>query len=227
AHSPAFIVDCSAGPNRHWQKYPLEKFPALQDFIRRRYRAVESGQFVPQGFRLFQRLDAGGQAVAAADPAELPAEVLATLKIGTAGSGLKAARGTAPNGASLSMVDGRLEYFAHAPSALVYQVPAGATALRGGFGLKPGAYATENKGPTDGAEFTIRWRPAGGNDRVLFHRLLRPREEAADRGVQSFRVELPANARGGELELVIHPGPADNPASDWTFWTDLTLESFL
>lgn len=28
----------------------------------------------------------------------------------------------------------------------------------------------------------------------------------------------------GELELAISPGPTDNPASDWTFWTDLLLE---
>jgi 4-amino-4-deoxy-L-arabinose transferase-like glycosyltransferase len=227
ARPPAFIVDCSAGPNRHWQKYPLEKFPSLLDFIRHRYRVVESGQFVPQGFRLFQRLAPGEQATASASPADLPAEVLSTLQLGTAGSGLKPVRASVPNGANLSMVEGRLEYFAHAPSTIVYPIPAGATALRGGFGLKPGAYAAENKGSSDGAEFIVRWRPAGGNDRILFHRLLRPREESMDRGVQSFRVELPANAGGGELELVIHPGPADNPASDWTFWTDLTLESFL
>jgi 4-amino-4-deoxy-L-arabinose transferase-like glycosyltransferase len=226
ARPPVFIVDCSAGPNRHWQKYPLENFPPLLDFIQRRYRAVESGQFVPQGFRLFQQLAPGEQA-GAANPADLPDEVLSTLKLGTAGSGLNPVRARAPNGANVSMVEGRLEYFAHSPSLLVYQIPAGATALRGGFGLKPGAYAAENKGSTDGAEFVIRWRPTGGNDRILFHRLLRPREEISDRGVQSFRVELPANGHGGELELVISPGPADNPASDWTFWTDLTLESFL
>jgi hypothetical protein len=122
------------------------------------------------------------------------------------------------------MVEGRLEYFAHAPSRLVYRIPAGAGVLRGGFGIEPTAYAPENKYPTDGAEFVIRWRPAAGGERVLLQRLLRPREEPADRGVQSFRVQLPPGG-GGELELAISTGPLGNPASDWTFWTDLLLEN--
>jgi hypothetical protein len=122
------------------------------------------------------------------------------------------------------MVDGRLEYFAHAPSELAYEVQAGATALRGGFGIRPAAYAPENRGPTDGAEFIVRWRDAAGQEQILFRRLLRPRDEAGDRGVQSLRVALPPGP--GRLSLRISPGPTDNAASDWTFWTDLTLETF-
>lgn len=224
---PVFIVDCSAGPNRYWQKYPLEKFPALRDYIRHHYRVVEAGQFVPQGFRLFQRRAPGESTPATGSLSELPAEVLSTLALSTVGTGLKPFRASAPNGTNVSMVEGRLEYFAHAPSQIVYQLPAGATALRGGFGLKPGAYAPTNAGATDGAEFVIRWRPVGGNDQILFQRHLRPREEITDRGIQSFRVELPTNRTGGQLELVITPGPAENLASDWTYWTDLTLERFL
>jgi len=121
-------------------------------------------------------------------------------------------------------VDGRAEYFAHAPSRLVYRIPAGATRLRGGFGIKTAAYTADNPAPTDGAEFIIRWRSAAGEEKTLWHRLLRPREEAADRGGQSFRVELPAGA-GGEMILLIEPGPADNAASDWTYWSDLILET--
>lgn len=223
ARPPVFIVDCSAGPNRHWQKYPLEKFPVLRDFIDRRYKVVEGGWFVPQGFRLYGLRSAAEQAEAQAGPPELPAAVTSTLKLGTVANSLVPIGASAPNGAQLSMVEGRLEYFAHAPSSIRYRIPAGLGALHGGFGIRPGAYAPENKGPTDGAEFVIRWRPAGGEERVLLRRLLRPRENPADRPVQSFRVEL-APAAGGELELAISPGPADNNASDWTFWTDLLLE---
>jgi 4-amino-4-deoxy-L-arabinose transferase-like glycosyltransferase len=219
---PVFIVDCSAGPNRHWQKYPLEKFPVLQEFIDRRYRVVEGGWFVPQGFRLYQRRSAAEQAAAEAGPAQLPAAVAATLKLGTVSDPLAPIRATAPNGAQFAMMEGRGEFFAHAPSALVYRIPAGIGALQGGFGIRPAAYAAENHGPTDGAEFIIRWRPAGGGERILLRRLLRPRENPADRPVQSFRVEWAPT--GGELELAISPGPADNNASDWTFWTDLLLD---
>ncbi|SDS25350.1 4-amino-4-deoxy-L-arabinose transferase [Opitutus sp. GAS368] len=224
AVQPAFIVDCSAGPNRSWQKYPLETFPALRDFIAVRYRVVEAGQFVPQGFRLYQlrRPDEPRETAPAAP--DLPPAVRATLAIGTISQPLPPVQASAANGAGFSMVDGRAEYFAHAPSRLVYQVPAGVTKLRGGFGLRPGAYAATNPAPTDGAEFIIRWRPAGGSEQTLLRRLLRPREAAADRPVQSFRVDLPGGA-GGELLLLIEPGPAGNPASDWTFWTDLLLET--
>jgi hypothetical protein len=121
-------------------------------------------------------------------------------------------------------VDRHLEYFLHAPSSLVYRLPANAAYVRGGIGMRPGSYAPENRGPTDGAEFIIRWRPDGGEEQVLFRRLLRPRDEPADRTVHPFRVALPPH-RGGELELVIGPGPYENTASDWTYWSDLLLET--
>ena len=221
---PAFIVDCSAGPNRHWQKYPLEKFPRLHDFIRRHYQVVEAGQFVPQGFRLFQRRVWEAPAEATLDPAELPAEVTSTLKLSTVAAGLEPVRARAPHGVNRAMVDGRLEYFAHAPSSIVYRLPSGGGALRGGYGIKPAAYAPENTTPTDGAEFIIRWHPAAGGDQVLLRRLLRPLEEPADRGRQSFQVELPAGP-GGELEIIITAGPAEVATSDWTYWSDLVLET--
>lgn len=223
AAPPAFVVDCSAGPNRHWDKYPLDTFPALRDFLRARYRIVEAGQFVPQGFRLFQRRAPGEAVVAPANEPELPPEITSTLKLGTVSSGLAPIRASAPHGASRSMVDGRLEYFAHAPSSIVYRLPGGG-ALRGGYGIKPAAYAPDNPTPTDGAEFIIRWRQPDGRETILLRRLLRPREEPADRGVQSFRVELPVGP-DGELELVIATGPAENATSDWTFWSDLLLEA--
>ncbi len=221
AARPAFIVDCSAGPNRSWQKYPLETFPALRDFVAAHYRVVEAGQFVPQGFRLFRRRGPDEPPETAAP--ELSAAVRTTLALGVSGRPLPPASAAAVNGAGFSMVDGRAEYFAHAPSRLVYPVPAGATRLRGGFGIRPAAYAATNAAPTDGAEFIIRWRPAGGAEQTLLRRRLQPGTEASDRAVQSFRVDLTGGA--GELELLIGPGPAGNPASDWTFWTDLLLET--
>ena len=149
---------------------------------------------------------------------------IATLALGTAEAPLTFVRGSAQYGSDLSFVEGHLEHFAHAPSQLVYRPAAGATVLRGGFGLRPPAYAPANQHPTDGAEFIVRWRAADGTAQVLFHRLLRPREQAADRGLQLFRVDLPRPA-GGELEFVTDPGPDGNAASDWTYWSDLQLEN--
>jgi 4-amino-4-deoxy-L-arabinose transferase-like glycosyltransferase len=225
ASRPAFIVDCSAGPNRHWQKYPLGKFPPLHDYVQQHYKVVEAGQFVPQGFRLYQRRRDDEPVEATPAMPELPTAVASTLSLGVLGPPLPPVHASAPHGASFSMVDGRAEYFAHAPSSLVYRIAEGPGALRGGFGLRPGAYAAENRAPSDGAEFIIRWRQPGGKEQVLLRRLLQPGREAGDRGVQSFRVDLPPE-RPGELLLVIEPGPTGNPASDWTFWTDLILETF-
>lgn len=50
---PTFIVDCSVGPNRWWQKYPLSTFPELQAFITAHYALAEPDQFSGQGFALY------------------------------------------------------------------------------------------------------------------------------------------------------------------------------
>jgi hypothetical protein len=115
-------------------------------------------------------------------------------------------------------------FFAHAPSRLRYPLPSGVKSIRGGMGFRPGAYAPDNAHPTDGAEFRVVWLPASGSARLLFHQLLRPGQNAADRGVVPFAVELPSGA-DGQVEFVIDPGPTGSPASDWTYWADLALET--
>ncbi len=224
ATRPVFVIDCSAGPNRWWNKYPLSTFPELAEFLRQEYEVVEAGQFVPQGFRLFQRRPPGPRVETTQKADALAPETAALLKLGMVTAGLEPGRASAPHGANRSMVEGRLEYFMHAPAALTYRVPAGGGRLRGGFGMNPAAYAADQPAPTDGAEFIISWRPAGGAAQVLLRRLLRPREEPADRDTQSFQVGLPAGP-GGDLEFVITPGPAQNATSDWTYWSDLLLET--
>ncbi len=49
---PTFIVDCGVGPHRSFSKYPLARFAPLQEFVSRNYVEAESGQFLPQGFKL-------------------------------------------------------------------------------------------------------------------------------------------------------------------------------
>lgn len=144
--------------------------------------------------------------------------------LGSAEAPLHFVRGVAPFGAELSAANGVLEYYAHAPSTLTYRCPAAVTKLRGHFGIYEGAYAANNQHGSDGVEFLVRWRAPDGTEQVVFRRLLQPRENAADRGVQAFAVALPAGS-GGELEFVTGAGPAGNSASDWSYWRDLRAEN--
>lgn len=148
----------------------------------------------------------------------------AALPLGSPQLPLDFVRGQAPFGAQLSQVEGKLEYYVHAPARLVYRPADGATVLRGSFGFYDGAYAPENASPTDGAEFIVLWHARDGREHTLFHRRLNPRENPTDRGLQEFTVHLAADA-AGELEFVTSPGPVGNSSSDWTYWRDLRLEN--
>lgn len=73
---PAFFVDCSAGPNRFWQKYPLGKFPALKAFVDAHYVRADPDQFHGQGYDLYILRDTARRAPlrpSASSPAQLAA----------------------------------------------------------------------------------------------------------------------------------------------------------
>lgn len=55
---PTMIVDCSVGPHRRFQKYPIENYPALREAIARHYVEFEKRPFVHRGFRVFLLKDA-------------------------------------------------------------------------------------------------------------------------------------------------------------------------
>lgn len=223
-HSPQFIVDCSVGPNRHWDKYPPQDFPLFDRYLQQHYTQIESEQFVPQGFRLFERRTPSD--IEPSNKTErLPKSQIAPLTIGVTTTPLTPRWGEARFGVATYMKDGRKQIFAHAPSHLVYNIPPETSALRGGIEIGEGAYAPDNANPTDGAEFIIRWRPSNSEPVVLLRQLLRPKTNLSDRGLHSFYVKLPPH-NGGELELITTPGPTENNASDWTFWSDLTLEKY-
>lgn len=323
---PAFVIDCSVGPHRRFEKYPIKAFPVLHEYVRTRYAEVDSQQFVPQGFRLhlirdearaapvplasaprapdralpppriqadrtvalapvdvrieardpdarLQRIElridelvagalsfppssgftctfsvpfdqhgpgahrlqsvavgAGGISSASAtlevtaEDAVVPPEAQAVFAIPVAAEVVPPLDVRAPFGPSVSVEEGRRVYSLHAPAVLSYAA-GGAVRLKGGFGIRPGAFQRDNASPTDGAEFTIAWQDGSQDRHVLFRRLLRPLEQPEDGAHQTFIVELPPEARGGRLELAIHPGPAGNAASDWTYWSDLVLET--
>jgi len=112
----------------------------------------------------------------------------------------------------------------HAPSLITYTVPANTKVLRGRFGIFPGAYAPENRAPTDGATFIVRAFDAAGKPHVLLEQFLDPVRNSANRPAQPFRVELTPALGAVRLELEITPGPSGSAASDWTYWSDLVLE---
>jgi len=53
--SPRFIIDSSAGGHRHFDKYPIENFPLLRDWIEKHYVEIESQIYVGHGFRVWVR----------------------------------------------------------------------------------------------------------------------------------------------------------------------------
>lgn len=114
----------------------------------------------------------------------------------------------------------------HAPSLVRYELPVGVSSVRGHFGILPGAYAPENKAPTDGALFLVRIVNEHGKSRDLFSRLLDPARVVSDRASQSFRVAWDPRETHMTLELEIAPGPNGSASSDWTYWSDVILEAY-
>jgi hypothetical protein len=106
---------------------------------------------------------------------------------------------------------------AHPPSAIEFKMDVPASRVSGRFGLAANSYKPPNR--TDGAEFILEWVANNGDATRIFYRLLQPATVEADRGFQSFDVELPKG--GGRLILRTTPGPANDLSFDWAFWTDV------
>ena len=117
-------------------------------------------------------------------------------------------------------IDGQPAMVMHAPSEMEFELPRGATEVSGAFGYVRGAY--ENGGRTDGAEFRVVWTN-GSEQAVLFSRRLTPRENPADRGLQTFHAGLKDFA-GGQLRLEVNPGPNHDNGWDWTAWTGIEIK---
>lgn len=114
---------------------------------------------------------------------------------------------------------GRPTWLCHAYSAVRFPLPKlDQLQLDVGYGLPPGAHEHADAS-TDGVEFVIQLQPRDGTPIVLHRRLLDPRNNPADRGLQTVRLKLPALNEGDGLVLVTHPGPAYSTAYDWSYWT--------
>ena len=111
---------------------------------------------------------------------------------------------------------------AHPANELVFPAPPGARRLRAGFGLLPGAYADSAK-HTDGVLFEVLRQTPEGQFQLLVERLLTPATRESDRGTQEFDLELPAGIVG-DLILRTGPGPANDLAFDWAYWSFVTIK---
>lgn len=117
------------------------------------------------------------------------------------------------------LIDKRKVMILHAPSEMIFDVPAGAKEMQGYYGFIPGAYS--QGGRTNGAEFVIYWT-AGGEPTILHERYLDPVKRMSDRGIQKFSISLPRDT--GQVFLRINPGPYGEYAFDWTGWTGIEFK---
>ena len=123
------------------------------------------------------------------------------------------------NAPNEDIIDGRTVMIMHAPSQMIFEVPAGATMIQGDFGFVPGAY--QNGGRTNGALFTVYW--TDGSDRFVLHeRYLDPVPRLNDRGLQHFSAKLPKGT--GNVIMRIDPGEFGEYAFDWTGWTGIEFK---
>jgi hypothetical protein len=104
---------------------------------------------------------------------------------------------------------------AHAPSRLTIAPPPAATAVELSFGLADECIDPGTR--TDGVVVLVYTLEPGEKRRLLYQRTLDPVANAADRGVQTVRVDLPHGDRG-PLVLDVSTGVTGNLSYDWFYW---------
>jgi hypothetical protein len=108
----------------------------------------------------------------------------------------------------------------HAPSEMVFEIPAGASIISGKHGFVPGAYT--NGGKTNGADFIVAW--SDGRDMIeIYRRRLEPLKTVEDRGLLSFQLDI-SKFKGGKLYLRTGVGEFNDAGWDWTAWTDIEIK---
>ncbi|MBS0662186.1 MAG: hypothetical protein JSR48_02905 [Verrucomicrobia bacterium] len=124
---------------------------------------------------------------------------------------------SAPYPTDILIEDNREVLLAHPPSKIEFDLDRHARHITGKFGLVKNAYSNGNT--TDGVVFTIEWVNSRGEVSTEFERYLRPLTIPKDRGAQSFDLTLPES--GGHLIFRTGPGPANDIAFDWAYWSEV------
>jgi hypothetical protein len=112
-------------------------------------------------------------------------------------------------------------FLAHSPTELEFAVPWDATTLTLEFGMITEAY-TQHR--SDGVEIVVESAEANGARHECWRRRFNPRDEPADRPLQTATIRLPA---GKERRLYIStlPGPAGDPSYDWVYFSQIVLRA--
>ncbi len=110
---------------------------------------------------------------------------------------------------------------AHAPSKFVYDCPPTMKRLTFSFGMDEASYQQPGDTGTNGADVVVSFQYPEGGTTQLYWRYLNPRSVGRDQGRQTAEVDIPPHPGGGHLIFQFLPGPQNDPAYDWTYWSDL------
>lgn len=103
----------------------------------------------------------------------------------------------------------------HAPGTMSVRVADGAKEAEIRYGFVPEAYTADPR--TDGATFRVFWSD-GPTTRELASRTLDPVNRSEDRGLQTFKLSLPASATG-RARLLLNTRHGETMTKDWTCWS--------
>jgi hypothetical protein len=193
-----FMRSAGGEPTRRVQSVTVEVAPADRAFVSDKIRLAVSA--LPPS-------DAGKSFFQNADRAKFHMFMVAPISY------------EALNPPNEDAIDGRRIMIMHAPSQMVFEVPAGATKVTGAYGFVAGAYS--NGGKTNGAEFLITWTD-GNAPVILSERYLNPISNPDDRGLQKFELALPKGT--GRVTMQVKPGLYGEYAFDWTGWTAIEFK---
>ncbi len=125
---------------------------------------------------------------------------------------------------SLDQVNGRWFLDSHPDSRLWFKVPAGLHEISAEYYMFPGFYeGLDRTAVTDGVEFAIYEQKADGKEEQVFDRLLNPRDNLLDRGIQRLTLTVDV-APGSELLFETGPGTRGNYNRDWAAWGPITIK---
>ncbi len=130
---------------------------------------------------------------------------------------------TAPFGVSRVINDEQELIFAHAPSSFTFKQNPRVNKLSGQFGLLESAWTGPKQ--TSGAIFEIIQVHPDETSTVLFAQTLRPRDNPADRVIQSFTVTVPTIPHA-KLRFINRPAHPQDDAFNYTFWHGIKAEIF-
>jgi hypothetical protein len=106
----------------------------------------------------------------------------------------------------------------HSPGRIVFPLQGDEREVYFDYGLEPAAY---EEGRTNGVEFGIDLCQPGRAPQIVFRRLLRPCTVPEDRGTHTERVVLLPFVPGSTLTLLTGPGPDNDGAWDWAYYSKI------